>query len=775
MSPSADSHLAATVRDVSDATIRDDAPLPRTLMQLPATLAARYRIVQPLPAAGGEADLLLVEAVVDGQQYVIKIYRYGIVVKPEVLAKISAAAPEQVIWLVEYGQADGHGYEVLEYVPEGSLRQRLAAGPLAEEQIRALVRELSAALAVLHQHDILHRDIKPENVLIRQWEPLRMALTDFGIASVAEATQHFTTTARTLRYAAPEAATGVIGMAADYWSLGIVVLEAVSGRHPFAGLSEAVLSYQLVTQPVDCSAVAEPWRTLCRGLLLRDPKQRWGRAEIERWLAGDESLQVAIEATPAGTAARNYRPYKFQGVACWTAHELAVELARHWDEGVKDLQQGFILPWLRDELRDQDLARFLMELTGDKKFSEDERLLRLIIKLAPDLPPIYKGISLGKSDLVMLALKATQGNPQNSLYLKELYERKILSVFPEHGETIDHKKIQSAWIEAVEIYEEGWRVIIQKGAPARLKPEVQVVLSGLLLINISEDFSEHLRKETMRNITDYALGCEWFMVLDHPDKAKLPHLLVLKLLTQEADHLVREAEQKLVKDIQDFKSEFSVLLQEKENNIASHLLRIEQTLYKKEYSLIPNAAYQLLDIHQQAIMDKPTKIFSQAKTEEAKQRKVFPPDFKKAIDIYQQAEVAGHPDATNSISELSKLQESYSFTLTEAISNEVSKINYDPFYLIKDMEENRSGCSFLFLVLVQIFVLLPISIYLSSKLSVVGFFFLGLLLLTWLGPPIKYFILILIKIISGFINYFQAKKRWLELNKNIQKKMTSKN
>ena len=98
--------------------------------------------------------------------------------------------------------------------------------------------------------------------MIRQWQPLRIALTDFGIASVAEATQHFTTVARTLRYAAPEAATGVIGRAADYWSLGMLVLEALSGRHPFAGLSDAVLSYQLATQLVDCSGVAEPWRTL---------------------------------------------------------------------------------------------------------------------------------------------------------------------------------------------------------------------------------------------------------------------------------------------------------------------------------------------------------------------------------------------------------------------------------------------------------------------------------------------------------------------------------
>jgi len=60
MLSSADPHPALTVRDppdvthrdAPDATIRDDASVPRTLMQLPATLAARYRIVQPMPAAG---------------------------------------------------------------------------------------------------------------------------------------------------------------------------------------------------------------------------------------------------------------------------------------------------------------------------------------------------------------------------------------------------------------------------------------------------------------------------------------------------------------------------------------------------------------------------------------------------------------------------------------------------------------------------------------------------------------------------------------------------
>ncbi|MDS4071311.1 MAG: hypothetical protein RKO24_16995 [Candidatus Competibacter sp.] len=139
MSPPADSHPdpaltvrdepAATRRDGPDLTVRDEALPPRTLMQLPSALAGRYRIARPMPTAGGEADLLLVDAA-DGQRYVAKIYRYGIQVKREVLDRLQQAGSAAVARLIEHGQSDGHCYEVLEYLPEGSLRSRLERGPL---------------------------------------------------------------------------------------------------------------------------------------------------------------------------------------------------------------------------------------------------------------------------------------------------------------------------------------------------------------------------------------------------------------------------------------------------------------------------------------------------------------------------------------------------------------------------------------------------------------------------------------------------------------------
>ncbi|MDQ5908996.1 MAG: eukaryotic-like serine/threonine-protein kinase [Pseudomonadota bacterium] len=522
MSLSADAHPAATVRDlpdatrrdVPDATIRDDAPLPSTLMQLPSTLAARYRIVQPMPAAGGEADLLLVEALADGQPYVIKIYRYGIVVKPEVLARISAAAPDQVIHLVEYGQADGHGYEVLEYVAAGSLRPWLTAGPLADGQVRALVRELSTALAVLHQHDILHRDIKPENVLIRQWEPLRIALTDFGIASVAEATQHFTTTARTLRYAAPEAATGVIGMAADYWSLGMVALEALTGRHPFAGLSEAVLSYQLVTQPVDCGGVAEPWRTLCRGLLLRDPKQRWGQAEITRWLAGDATLRLPVDAGLSDAeASRARRFYRLGGVECWTVGELAAQMAKQWEAARKDLGRGFITDWLRTELHDQDLARTALDVLDNSKMGADEQLLRVLMAMAPDLPPTYRQWSLVLEDLIAAANQANQGDEAFQEWLADVYQRDVLEIYAQAG-NVEYGQIWADWQTAVKDYKKTWRKALANNPfLAKAQPDLVVVLPSLLLSASSPIFQKEVNAEFKALVEESSNSPTWFCKL----------------------------------------------------------------------------------------------------------------------------------------------------------------------------------------------------------------------------------------------------------------------
>ena len=151
----------------------------------------------------------------------------------EVLAALNH--PNIVRLLAAHQEADGGYAIVMEYVPGGTLRQRLERdGALPPAQALDIALELADALARAHHLGVIHRDLKPENVLLATDGTPR--LTDFGLAFDAAAsrlTQHGAVLG-TLAYLSPEAARGQeAGAAGDIWALGVMLLEMVTGRHPF--------------------------------------------------------------------------------------------------------------------------------------------------------------------------------------------------------------------------------------------------------------------------------------------------------------------------------------------------------------------------------------------------------------------------------------------------------------------------------------------------------------------------------------------------------------
>ena len=300
----------------------------------------------------------------------VKVYRQGNVPKKDVLELVKGADPSHVVRLEDYGEDQGCWWERMEYAEQGSLRQLLEReGPkLPDDLVLEILRQLNDALAALHALPLEHRDLKPGNILVRRREPLDVILTDFGIATLMAQSRRQTDTARTIRYSPPESLGRKVVIehtALDYWALGMMLVEMLKGEHPFEGLEEAVIVTELATQNVDdlTEGVEDPdWRKLCRGLLRRAPAERWGAADVSRWIEDPKApgLEVAEEAAPArpSAAAPSTATIDFAGAGYATPAELGAALAQDWSKAESFWKRRLedVRTWVTDGLGLQPLG-----------------------------------------------------------------------------------------------------------------------------------------------------------------------------------------------------------------------------------------------------------------------------------------------------------------------------------------------------------------------------------------------------------------------------------
>ena len=141
-----------------------------------------------------------------------------------------------IVKVTDYGEYEGKPYLVMEYLPGGTLKQKLGK-PLEWQEVIHILLPIARALDFAHRQSMIHRDVKPANILITaDGEPM---LTDFGIAKIIdeEATQDLTGTSAAIgtpEYMAPEQATAKsVDKRADIYAFGVVLYEMLTGRKPF--------------------------------------------------------------------------------------------------------------------------------------------------------------------------------------------------------------------------------------------------------------------------------------------------------------------------------------------------------------------------------------------------------------------------------------------------------------------------------------------------------------------------------------------------------------
>lgn len=608
---------------------------------LPSALVQKYRVISELQAAGSEADLLIVEPIEGGEALVAKIYRRGMQPDTAMMKRLSGLGP-QVVRLHGYGVSDGVAWELMEYCKAGSLREILAKGLITARFLREMVSQMSSALEEVHRHHILHRDLKPENVLVRQREPLSLALTDFGIASIFEGTRHFTDGARTVKYAAPEALTGVIDAKSDWWSMGMILLEAASGKHPFDGLSERVVNHHLATRPVEVSGVVdEDLARLCKGLLLRDPSRRWGAVEVARWLRGDEDLVAPMETVGAVV-----HPYRIGSVEARTGEELAIALAYHWDEGAQDLRRGLLQEWVRGELGDLNLNRRLLDIMEARGESDDRRLLRFLLAAAPKLPPVWRGGPAHLEGVVAQARHALAGDAKAAAWLDSFFQDEVLSLFSRRG----GEKLQE--FEGLEVLDNRWRSTLDmvyrrwKGAQKHFRRSKRVstpeeeqqgrivdfdaVVYGrnvvgdspaafewhpsLILVLNDEGYRKALEKEIESGVVEVAEDAPWFTQLvaersEGTEDEKIAGLVVAYSLLGAARDVAREERERRQAFIRARKSRIAGLRRELIQ--ISSAITAEHGLGNPQRGLIRIALEQLADLTSRiSSMDYPDEEFA---------------------------------------------------------------------------------------------------------------------------------------------------------------------
>ena len=468
---------------------------------------------------GGEADVLVV-ADDAGESWVVKQYRQpGWAPSEEVLDRLSALragqsrqswatglATRHVVWIERWGTDPSSGlfFEVQEFIPGGALagvsgdgRPAAVWSRLGQWPPEAIAQSLIEAVTGFHRLVGAHRDVKPTNVLVRSVDPLVLVVGDVGLSrSLADGPVRWTRLGGSPPYQAPEAALGKVSEAGDWWAVGMMIAEAVLGRHPLAleGGSlpdDRVLQTEVAERDIPLEGVRDPrLRLLCGGLLTRDSQLRWGLPQIAQWQAGG-SPTTGFGAT--GIGVRRVRRVRFAGGDYDTPQGLAAAFAADPDRAARGLfldRDPVLDSQLRSLLAAHELSEAVSVLDGYRSGSWQPVLLRLLAEMDPGLNPELAGQSMTPDAVARVAqqvVAAGQASPEQAQVMQWVVEHRVWRWWWELPGMGDAAEAAERLVAPVTRFPEPGELVLVRDAATWVRADVSVPGASVLLDSATID------------------------------------------------------------------------------------------------------------------------------------------------------------------------------------------------------------------------------------------------------------------------------------------------
>lgn len=482
---------------------------------LPPDLAKDFTAIRDIATAGQASILLCERKTMPHDLVAIKLYNHRSPRDAEDPRPDFSSLPEHIAVCYvapKYGSWNEQWWEVHEYLEHGNVRDLTAqyGGRLASDQLTELITWSAGALEHLHQRTprIIHRDLKPANILVRSLDPIRYVLADFGLAIITDSTHTKRSDSRTEAYAPPEAVSGAVGPARDWWGLGMTIAELAVGRHPYQAadgrwLADSTILSAVTTKPVPLDHIEdERLLLLLRGLLTKDPDARWNQTQVRAWLDGEtpplghEWARAAADpsVTPAPPPRR--REFEFLGQTFDDPALLGRYIAEHWQNvanslagrsGSRELDQ--LVGWIDEIAPGQSIRGSVDSYRSSRSDpvagSLQLLLAKIVVRLDPEGEPTFMGERINLRALSGWAARIGQRTARGLQKVsEELYRTGALHEYAQLDGYEGLAAVQRHWEAMADQSHQYFRAVPAAG---KVTPEMWAVMLRLAVARVIEE------------------------------------------------------------------------------------------------------------------------------------------------------------------------------------------------------------------------------------------------------------------------------------------------